>query len=86
MNGQIDRPAEQRFFDFLGEQTLGPDFRKCHVRNLVARGVDDFNARLHAEALNPRLDPARLPQRQLGTSRADGQHASRPGEIPFELS
>ena len=33
--------------------------------------------------LQPRLNPVRLPQSKLRTSRADGQHANRPGERPF---
>ena len=83
---QIDSATEQRLFNLLGEEPLGSDLRKRHVRDLVAGGVDDFDARLHAQFLQACLDPARLPQSQLGPSRADGQHANRPGGKLFGSS
>ncbi len=80
---QVDRAVQQRLFDFLGEEPLGPDFRQRHVEDFVASGVDNLQTRLDTEALQSRLDPARLPQSELRTPRADGQHANRSAEKPF---
>ena len=46
VNGEIDRAREQRLFDFLGEKALRSDLRKCNVGDLVAGGLDDFDAGL----------------------------------------
>ena len=37
VHGKIDAAVEQRFVDFLREQTLAADLRQRHVQNLVAR-------------------------------------------------
>ena len=44
MHRQVDRPRQQRLFDFLGEQSLAADLRQRHVGDLVAGGLDDFDA------------------------------------------
>ena len=83
MYGQIDRAGEQRLLDFLGEKPFRSHLRKRDVGDLVAGGLDDFDAAiLRPSSSQPGLNPVRLPQGKLGTSRADGQHANQAGK-PF---
>ena len=48
VHGQIGAAIEQRLFDFLGEESLGADLGQRHVGDLVAGGLDDFDAALVA--------------------------------------
>ena len=51
VHGQVDRAAQKRLVDFLGEQALAAHLRQRHVLNLVAAGLDDLDARFYAEGL-----------------------------------
>ena len=73
---EIGAPVEQRFFDLLGEEALGADLGQRHVGDLVAGGLDDFDAALVAGGGELRGDPAGLPQCELRTARCDDEHES----------
>ena len=62
VDGEIGAAVEQRFFDFLGEETLGADLGQRHVGDLVAGGLDDLDAALVAGGGELRGHPAGLPQ------------------------
>jgi len=44
VHGEIGAAVEQGFLNLLGEETFGPDFGERHVGDLVAGGLDDFDA------------------------------------------
>ena len=61
MHGQVDGSIEQRLFDFLGEQPLAADIRERDVGDFVARGLDDFQARLGSQSGQRGGNVPRLP-------------------------
>ena len=61
VHGQIDRAGEQRLLNFLGEQAFRSHLRKRDVGDLVAGGLDNFDARFLPKFLQPGLNPVRLP-------------------------
>ena len=77
VHGDVDRASEQRFLNFLGEQTLSADLGQRDILNPVASGLDDFEARLDAPFGEPGRDVSRLPESELGTARADDDHGIR---------
>jgi hypothetical protein len=74
MDSQVGALIEQRFFYFLGEQTLGAHLGQRHVGNLVAGRLDDLDAALFAPRRQFPCNPPCLPQRQLRAARRDNQH------------
>ncbi len=74
MDRDIDRAGKQRLLNFLGEQPFRSHLRERHVGDFVAGGFDDFDSARLAQFLQAALNPVRLPEGQLGTARADGQH------------
>ena len=70
---QVDAPIQQRLFDLLREEAFGAHLGERHVSDLVARGADDFEARLEAESVQAAGDVARLPERQLRAAGTDDQ-------------
>ena len=55
---------------------LRADLGQRHVGDLVAGGLDDFDAALVAQRGQPRLHPVGLPQGELRTARCDDKHES----------
>ncbi len=79
VHGHIDATVEQRLLDFLGEQSLAADFGQRDVGDLVAGGLDDFDAAVFAERLRAATSTqSRLPQRQLRSAGSDDDHCPAP--------
>ena len=79
MHGKIDRAAEQRFVDLLGEQALAAEVAQRLVPDAVARRGDGLK-RDGVVAKTVRIDQqrphmVRLPQRKRATARADQKRA-----------
>src|SRR6266536_2391442 len=68
-------PVQQGFFDLFREQTFCANLCQCDIGALVARSLDDFDTALPAELCQAGLDPAGLPQSQLGSARSDYEHS-----------
>jgi hypothetical protein len=79
VDGEIGALVEQRFFNLLSEQSLGPDLGERHVSDFVAGGFDDFDAALMPHAREFALDPTGLPKSELRTARCDNEHATPEG-------
>ncbi len=73
MHGQIDAARKQRLFDFLREEALPSGLCKRGGLQMIPGGLNDGDASLHAALLEQRRDVVRLPERELGSARADGQ-------------
>src|SRR5580698_2405491 len=70
MHSQIDAALGQRFFDLLGEHSLGADFGQSDVGNLVARGLDDFDLDFVSLLAQQRRDVVGLPECELRSARS----------------
>ena len=79
MHGEIDRAAEQRFVDFLGEQALAAEVAQRLVPDAVARGGDglkrDGGVTKAVRSDQQRPHMVRLPQRERASTRADQKRA-----------
>jgi len=62
---QVDRAAQQRLVDFLGEKALAAHLRQRDILNLVAAGLDDVNSGFDTQGLERFRNVLCLPQRQL---------------------
>ena len=74
VDGQIDVPGEQRFFNFLGKQAFTARLhQRCRLQ-MVAGGFDDFDAGLDTGFEELSGNVMRLPERQLRSARTDSEH------------
>ena len=71
VHGEIGAAVEQGFLNLLGEQALGPDLGERHIGDLVAGGLDDFDAARKPGGGELPLHPTGLPQGKLRTARCD---------------
>ena len=75
MNRQVDLAAQQRLFDLFRENAFQPgrraDLGQRHIRDLVARRLNDFDPCGDAARLQFALDPVGLPERKLRAAGAD---------------
>ena len=73
VNGKIDAAFEEGVLDFLGEHSLGADFRERDIGDPVARSVYDFD--LNVVPLPPQegSNVVRLPERELRAAGTDPQ-------------
>ena len=65
VHGEVDAAVEQRFFDFLGEETFAADSVERGVENFVAGGFDDLDPALGPARFQTFPDIVRLPERKL---------------------
>ena len=79
-------PASSASSISLVKRPFDPTCDKRNVGDFVARGLDDFDAGLLAQFFQPGLNPVRLPQGELGTSRTDDQHGTRAARLRSLLS
>src|SRR5262249_30997470 len=74
MRCEIDAPVEQRFIEFLREESFAANLRKRGVENAVARCLDGNqfggDAGLTSDLI---LDPVGLPERQRASARSETQ-------------
>jgi hypothetical protein len=71
VDGEIGAAVEQGFLDFLGEEALGADFGERDIGDLVAGGLDDFDAASQTSSRQLGLHPVGLPEGELGTAGCD---------------
>ena len=65
---QIDAPIQKRVLDLFREQSLVTDLFQRPALKAVTSGRDHFDACLHPDGGEPRLNVVRLPQRKLRSS------------------
>ena len=74
VDGQIDILRQQRFLQFLDEDSLAADLRQRSLLHFVARGLDNDDFGFHAGDLEQLLaHEFRLPARQNAASTANAQ-------------
>ena len=66
--GEVDPSLEEGLLDFLREEPLGPDLRQRNIGDLVAGRLDDLDAGVLAKRFETPLNPACLPESELGTT------------------
>src|SRR4030095_942225 len=73
MDCNVDAAIEQRFIDFLGEESLAADIRQRHIENLIASSFDgnELDVQARPTLFQFGLGPVCLPECKRASSRAE---------------
>ena len=85
MDREVDPPVQQRFIEFLGEQTLAADVRERTIENLVTGRLDHDDRNL-ARLAKLRMDSDQLSAGRFRLGQGKGASAGADAKRGHDLS